>query len=64
MRVVGQYDTSGDYRAYTEPQDVHLLGNTLRDRDGFVVAVKDSYGDWVSPSLHRMGIKSKIEVES
>ena len=64
MKVLGQYDTSGDYRAYTEPQEVFPFGHTLRDGDGFVVAVKDSYGDWVSPTLHKMGIKSKIEVET
>jgi hypothetical protein len=64
MKALGQYDTSGDYRAYTEPQEVFLFGKSLRDNDGFVVAVKDSYGDWVSPALHRMGIKSRIEVET
>ncbi|OGC95041.1 MAG: hypothetical protein A2W25_01420 [candidate division Zixibacteria bacterium RBG_16_53_22] len=64
MKVIGQYGTDGEYHAYTEPQDVYLFGNSLRDRDGFVLAVKDSYGDWVSPTLHRIGVKSKIKIET
>lgn len=64
MKALGQYDTSGDYIAYVAPQEVFLFGNTLRDEDGFVVAVKDDYGDWVSPTMHRLGIKSKLEIDT
>lgn len=62
--AIGQYDTDGRYQPYTRPVEVSQLGNTLRDKeDGFVIAVKDQYGDWVSPSLLRLGIKSKIKIE-
>jgi len=49
MKVLGQYDTSGNYRAYTEPQDVYVFGHSLKDSDGFLLAVRNTCGDWVSP---------------
>ena len=63
IKILGQYDTDGQYNAFVTPQDAVLFGSTLRDSDGFVVAVKDDYGDWVSPTLHRLGIKSKLKIE-
>ena len=63
MRILGQYDTTGNYLAYTSPIEVVELGNTLRDKmDGFIWAIKDDYGDWVSPALHKIGVKSKIKI--
>lgn len=63
MRVVGQYDTSGKYIPYKEAQKCYRLGKSLCDEDGFVLAVMDEYGDWVSPSMHALGLKSRIKVE-
>lgn len=62
MKITGQYSTDGELIPFVEPQEVTPFGNTLRDADGFVMAVRDDYGDWVSPSLHRVGVKSKMEV--
>lgn len=39
-----------------------IFGSSIRDEDGFALAVLDQYGDWVSPSMLRIGIKSKMEV--
>lgn len=63
MKIIGQYGTDGNYQAYTKKQTVYRFGNTLRDTDGIVVAVKDEYGDFVSPTMKRLGLKSKIETE-
>jgi len=38
------------------------FGRTLRDSDGCVWAIKDDYGDWVSPAMHRIGVKCKQHV--
>lgn len=62
MKIIGQYSSSGELIPYVEPQEVTQFGNTLRDVDGLVLAIKDNYGDWVSPSLYRVGVKSKMEV--
>ena len=64
MKILGQYDTNGqNFAPYTAPREVVQLGNTLRDpSDGGVLAVKDEYGDWVSPTLKSLGLKSIIKV--
>lgn len=62
--VKGYYETNGNGPyPYKEPINTVIHGNSLRDADGFAWAVKDEYGDFVSPSMLRMGIKAKIEVE-
>lgn len=64
LRITGQFDTQGRLVQFRTPVEVAQLGNTLRDKfDGNVWAVKDDYGDWVSPNLHRIGVKSKMQVE-
>lgn len=63
MRILGQYDSNGVFCAFVTPLVVYVYGNYLRDIDGFVVAVKDSYGDFVSPRLLQHGVKSKFEIE-
>lgn len=63
MKVTGIFNTDGDYHAYKLPINVFVFGNTLREEDGFVIAVKDSYDDWVCPRMLKLGIKSKIKVE-
>ena len=63
MQAIGQFDTTGkDYQPYTKPITVSVFGDTLRDENGFVIAVKDSYGDWVSPTMQALGLKSIIKV--
>lgn len=62
MKMLGQYDTDGNYLPFTEPQEVVQFGDTLRDKDtGFVEAVKDDYGDWVNPRMRALGLKVKIK---
>lgn len=63
MKIIGQYDSNGELIAYVEPTVVTQFGNTLRDSDGFVVGIVDDYGDWVSPIMKRLGLKSKLEVD-
>lgn len=63
MQIVGQFDTQGGYFSFTEPREVVKFGDTLRSEDGFVEAVKDEYGDWVSPSMLKLGMKSKIKLK-
>lgn len=63
MKILGEYDTSGNFIEFVAPVEVHQFGNTLRNSDGFVQAVKDSYGDWVNPHMKALGLKVKVEVE-
>ena len=63
MRILGQFDTDGNYMPYASSMTCHVFGRTLRDDDGFVLAVKDKYGDWVSPTMKRLGLKSVIKVD-
>ena len=63
MKILGQYDTNGEYIEHREPTKVAQLGDTLRDEDGFVWGRKDDYGDWVSAGLYRVGIKSKLKID-
>lgn len=63
MQVIGQIDTSGREVKYKQAVDVTRFGDTLRDEDGFVWAIKDEYKDWVSPTLYKYGIKSKMLVK-
>ena len=63
FKITGQYDTSGNFGPFTKPIEVVQFGNTLRTPDdGMVWSVKDNYGDWVSPTMLRIGLKSKHEV--
>lgn len=63
MKITGQYSTDGELIPFVNPVEVVQIGDTLSDADGFIVAVRDGYGgDWVSPSLHLVGVKSKMEV--
>lgn len=61
MKVLGQYDTDGKYLKYKKPIEVNQFGNTLVDKDGMCWAVKDEYGDWISPTMKKLGLKSKIK---
>lgn len=64
LQVVAQYDSTGKSKTkFATPIDVVQIGNTLRDKTfGFVFAEKDAYGDWVSPALRAIRVKSKFEV--
>ena len=63
MKIIGQYDTSGNYNPYITPSEVVQIGDQLRQKDdGFVLGIMDNYGDWVSPNLMQFGLKSKLEV--
>lgn len=65
FKITGQYDTSGVLSPFGKPVEVVQFGDTLRSPDdGMVWSIKDEYGDWVSPTMHRLGIKSKHEVVS
>lgn len=64
MQAVGQYDTSLNYAPYTSPVEVHRFGDTLRTEMGHCFAVLDEYGDWVSPTMLQLGLKSVIKVEA
>lgn len=63
MKITGQLDVQGKPMAFTQPIAVNQFGNTLRDSDGISWAVKDEYGDWVSPTMKRAGVKSVMQVE-
>ena len=68
MKILGQYDTQDDYDEWKEPVDVVEVvevvefGDILRDKYGMVWGVKDEYGDWVSPTLRKYGIRAKLKV--
>ena len=65
MKITGQYSVGGEFQSFAEPVEVVQFGDTLRDADpycGMVWAVKDEYGDWVSPGMKSMGLKSNMEV--
>lgn len=62
--ITGQYDTSGNFGPFDVPIQVVQFGDTLRTPDdGIVWSVKDEYGDWVSPTMRSLGLKSKHEVK-
>lgn len=63
MKILGQSSTNGEFTPYVKPIEVKEFGKTLRDEEGMVWAVRDEYGDWVSPNLKRIGIKSKMVIE-
>lgn len=64
MKVIGDYDTDGNFSAYAKPVEVVQHGNQLMETDsGMIWAVKDEYGDWVNPNLLRLQVKSIIKVE-
>jgi hypothetical protein len=62
MVVAGQYDTEGKLTPFKDPVEVNQLGNRLLCKDGICWALRDSYGDWVSPTLHSVGVKCKVKV--
>ena len=64
MKLLGQYGTKGEYNPYVKPIEVTQFWDTLRDNEGMVWAVKDEYGDWVSPNLKRIGVKSIVKTEA
>ncbi len=64
MKVIGEIDTSGQPMLFTESVEVVSLGNRLVDSEtGMVMAVKDSYGDWVNPRMMNLGLKIKVMTE-
>ena len=64
MKVTGQISADGSVINFITPFEVVQFGDTLRDKfDGFTVAVKDEYGDWVSPTLRGIGVKATMILE-
>lgn len=65
IRLIDQLDTEGNRMNMDFSNvDVVRFGNSLRDKvTGMHWAVKDEYGDWVSPTMRKMGVKSIILVE-
>ncbi|MDJ0712579.1 MAG: hypothetical protein QNJ14_19510 [Woeseiaceae bacterium] len=63
LQITGQLDTEGNPISWTGPIDVVRFGNTLRNKEtGMVWAIQDEYGDWVSPGMHSLGLKSVMTV--
>lgn len=65
IQLIDQLDTQGNpMNMDFSNVDVVQLGNSLRDKTtGMCWAIKDEYGDWVSPTMHKVGVKSVIIVE-
>lgn len=64
MKIKGDWDVQGQYMERNPDKQMELtqFGNSLRDEDGMVWAIKDEYGDWVNPTLARMGLKVKLDI--
>jgi len=63
MRVHGQFDEDGEFHPYMQPWDGVIFGGTIRDPfDGQVLAIKDEYGEWVSPTMRSVGIRRRLKV--
>ena len=62
MKITGQLDTDGNPMPFTEEIEVTEFITSLRDKDGICWALKDEYGDWVSPTMYNMGVKSIMVV--
>jgi len=60
--AIGQYDTEGDYQEYASSVELQRFGNTMRTDFGHCIAVLDECGDWVSPTLQQLGLKSVINI--
>ncbi len=63
MQIIGQDDTAGHFIPLDDPIPVRQDGNLLLDADNFPWAQQDDSGEWVSISLARIGIKSKLKVQ-
>ena len=61
-QVLGCYNSEGVLVPYVAPVQGFIFGDSIRDEDGFALAVLDQYGDWVSPSMLRVGFKCKMKV--
>ena len=62
MKILGQYDSQDGYHKLKKPIEVIKFGDILQDNYGMVWGVKDEYGDWVSPTLWKYGIRAKLKV--
>lgn len=63
MRIIGYYADDGGYIAYNSPTEVIRFGNMLRDSDGFIEAIRDASGVWVSSIWYAVGKIRKLKVE-
>lgn len=61
--AIGQWDTDRKLAPYLVDIRVYKAGDKLVTEDGFTVAVLDEYGDWVSPTMRDLGLKSVIQIE-
>jgi hypothetical protein len=61
--ATGQFDMQGEYVPYAKGVEVLRFGDTLRTSFGHCIAVLDDYGNWVSPTMLQLGLKSIIKIE-
>ena len=64
ISIIDQLDVDGNSIGLSGPIDVVRFGDSLRDKTtGMCWAIKDGYGDWVSPLMYSFGVKSVMVVE-
>jgi hypothetical protein len=62
LYLVGYFDTDGNYDTYRTPIYGFERGDRFQDPDGMTWAVRDQYGDWVSPLMLSRGIKVRQKI--
>ena len=62
MKVLKQYNPINDDDTYGAPIEVVRIADTLRDRRGMIVGIKDACGRWVSATLYGYGVKVTLKV--
>jgi hypothetical protein len=62
LYLVGYFDTAGNYHTYRTPIYGFEHGDHFHDPDGMTWAVRDQYGDWVSPLMLSRGIKVRQKI--
>jgi len=64
MIITGQKDTEGKFMPFTKEIPVNNFGGRLICNSGICWAIKDSYGDWVSPNMHKLGLKCIVVLKN
>lgn len=62
MKIIGCYKTDGELHRWKEPLEVFRKGDTLVNKNSYVLYVKDG-DDWIDPNFIPHGVRLKVLVE-
>lgn len=64
MQILGVYNPSGKFLKYADPIKVTENNDQLVDGDLWVWGLKNTAGEWISARLLKIGIESKLKVDT